>query len=159
MKTSAFRHPDHRPRSRALFEEAWTPGDLVQFEALVSACALVAQSDGWVTPEETRRVCERMRTLPDLDIFDVGDLVEAFEARITDFNRDPDAAQVIAEGAIRRLRDRPQAARLVASAACAVASADGGFDAEEREAVLRICALLVLSPQEVDLVAPRRRPT
>lgn len=91
MKTSAFRHPDHRPRSRALFEEAWTPGDLVQFEALVSACALVAQSDGWVTPEETRRVCERMRTLPDLDIFDVGDLVEAFEARITDFNRDPDA--------------------------------------------------------------------
>jgi tellurite resistance protein TerB len=100
-----------------------------------------------------------MRTLPALDVFGISDLIEAFEARIEDFNRDPEAALVMSEGTIRRLRDKPDAARLVASAACAVASADGGFDAEERAAILRICALLVLSPQEVDLVAPRRRPT
>ena len=154
MKTSQLRTHDRQP----VFEDAWTPGGLVQFEALVSACALVAQSDGWVTPEETLRVMERMRTLPALDGFGIGDLIEAFEARIEDFNRDPEAALVMSEGAIRRLRDKPDAARLVASAACAVASADGGFDAEERAAILRICALLVLSPQEVDLVAPRRRP-
>jgi tellurite resistance protein TerB len=154
MKTSQLQTPDRRP----VFEDAWTPGDLVQFEALVSACALVAQSDGWVTPEETHRVTERMRTLPALDVFGISDLIEAFEARIEDFNRDPEAALVMSEGTIRRLRDKPDAARLVASAACAVASADGGFDAEERAAILRICALLVLSPQEVDLVAPRRRP-
>lgn len=154
MKTSQLRTHDRQP----VFEDAWTPGGLVQFEALVSACALVAQSDGWVTPEETRRVTERMRTLPALDVFGIGDLIEAFEARIEDFNRDPEAAAIMSEGTIRRLRDKPDAARLVASAACAVASADGGFDAEERAAILRICALLVLSPQEVDLVAPRRRP-
>lgn len=154
MKTSQLRTHDRQP----VFEDAWTPGGLVQFEALVSACALVAQSDGWVTPEETRRVTERMRTLPALDVFGISDLIEAFEARIEDFNRDPEAAAIMSEGTIRRLRDKPDAARLVASAACAVASADGGFDAEERAAILRICALLVLSPQEVDLVAPRRRP-
>ena len=154
MKTSQLRTHDRQP----VFEDAWTPGGLVQFEALVSACALVAQSDGWVTPEETRRVTERMRTLPALDVFGIGDLIEAFEARIEDFNRDPEAAAIMSEGTIRRLRDKPDAARLVASAACSVASADGGFDAEERAAILRICALLVLSPQEVDLVAPRRRP-
>ena len=154
MKTSQLRTPDRQP----VFEDAWTPGGLVQFEALVSACALVAQSDGWVTPEETRRVTERMRTLPALDVFGISDLIEAFEARIEDFNRDPEAAAIMSEGTIRRLRDKPDAARLVASAACSVASADGGFDAEERAAILRICALLVLSPQEVDLVAPRRRP-
>ena len=154
MKTTQSQTHDRRPA----FKDAWTPGDLVQFEALVSACALVAQSDGRVTPEETRRVTERMRTLPALDVFESGDLIEAFEARIEDFNRDPEAALVMSEGTIRRLRDKPDAARLVASAACAVASADGGFDAEERAAILRICALLVLSPQEVDLVAPRRRP-
>ena len=154
MKTSQLRTHDRQP----VFEDAWTPGGLVQFEALVSACALVAQSDGWVTPEETRRVTERMRTLPALDVFGISDLIEAFEARIEDFNRDPEAAAIMSEGTIRRLRDKPDAARLVASAACSVASADGGFDAEEREAILRICALLVLSPQEVDLVAPRRRP-
>ena len=154
MKTSQLRTHDRQP----VFEDAWTPGGLVQFEALVSACALVAQSDGWVTPEETRRVTERMRTLPALDVFGISDLIEAFEARIEDFNRDPEAAAIMSEGTIRRLRDKPDAARLVASAACSVASADGGFDAEERAAILRICALLVLSPQEVDLVAPRRRP-
>ena len=150
MKTSQLRTHDRQP----VFEDAWTPGGLVQFEALVSACALVAQSDGWVTPEETRRVTERMRTLPALDVFGISDLIEAFEARIEDFNRDPEAAAIMSEGTIRRLRDKPDAARLVASAACSVASADGGFDAEERAAILRICALLVLSPQEVDLVAP-----
>lgn len=154
MRTSQLRTHDRQP----VFEDAWTPGGLVQFEALVSACALVAQSDGWVTPEETRRVTERMRTLPALDVFGISDLIEAFEARIEDFNRDPEAAAIMSEGTIRRLRDKPDAARLVASAACSVASADGGFDAEERAAILRICALLVLSPQEVDLVAPRRRP-
>ena len=154
METSQLRTHVRQP----VFKDAWTPGGLVQFEALVSACALVAQSDGWVTPEETRRVTERMRTLPALDGFGICDLIEAFEARIEDFNRDPEAATVMSEGVIRRLRDKPDAARLVASAACAVASADGGFDAEERAAILRICALLVLSPQEVDLVAPRRRP-
>ena len=45
------------------------------------------------------------------------------------------------------------------AAACAVASADGGFDAEERQTILRLCALLILSPQDLDLVAPRRRRT
>ena len=100
MKTTQLQTHDRRPA----FKDAWTPGDLVQFEALVSACALVAQSDGRVTPGDA-----------------AGHRADAYPA-------------------------------------CAVASADGGFDVEERAAILRICALLVLSPQEVDLVAPRRRP-
>jgi tellurite resistance protein TerB len=159
MSLSTFSQTPRRPGPPAEFQDAWTPGDLVQFEALVSACALVAQSDGWVTPEETRRVTERLRTLPALDVFGVEDVIEAFEARIVDFNQDPERAQSIAEASIRRVREKPAAARAVAAAACAVASADGGFDAEEREAVLRICAILILSPQDLDLVAPRRRRT
>ncbi|MFM8819211.1 MAG: tellurite resistance TerB family protein [Phenylobacterium sp.] len=157
MSGSAIRQTSRRKAEPVEFQDAWTPGDLVQFEALVSACALVAQSDGWVTPEETRRVSERMRTLPALDVFGVEDVIEAFEARIADFNRDPDRATAIAEASIRRLKEKPAAARAVAAAACAVASADGGFDAEERKVVLRICAILILSPQDLDLVAPRRR--
>lgn len=157
MSLSAISQTPRRRDGPAEFQDAWTPGDLVQFEALVSACALVAQSDGWVTPEETRRVIERMRTLPALDVFGVEDVIEAFEARIADFNRDPEMAQAIAESSIRRIREKPAAARAVAAAACSVASADGGFDAEEREAILRLCAILILSPQDLDLVAPRRR--
>lgn len=159
MSLSAFSQNPRRPGVAVEFQDAWTPGDLIQFEALVSACALVAQSDGWVTPEETRRVAERMRTLPALDVFGIEDVIEAFEARIADFNRDPDMAHAVAEATIRRLREKPAAARAVAAAACAVASADGGFDAEERQTILRLCAILILSPQDLDLVAPRRRRT
>lgn len=157
MSLSAFTQSPRRKDAAAEFNDAWTPGDLVQFEALVSACALVAQSDGWVTPDETRRVSERMRTLAALDVFGVEDVIEAFEARIAEFNEDPDRARAISEASIRRLREKPAAARAVAAAACAVASADGGFDAEEREAILRLCAILILSPQDLDLVAPRSR--
>ena len=66
-------------------------------------------------------------------------------------------ATLAAEASIRKLRDRPDAARQVAAAACAVAAADGGHDEEERNAILRICALLILSPQDLDLIAPPRR--
>lgn len=157
MSLSAIPGKTDRSRMRAPIEDTWTPGDLVQLEALVSACALVAQSDGWVTPEEHRRVAERMRTLPALNVFGVEDVLEAFEAVVSEFNRDPDLATLAAEASIRKLRDRPDAARQVAAAACAVAAADGGHDEEERNAILRICALLILSPQDLDLIAPPRR--
>ena len=57
--------------------------------------------------------------------------------------------------AVRRLRGRDDAARVVVNAACAVAVADGGFDAEERDALLRICTLLGLDPIQFELIAAR----
>jgi len=133
--------------------EAWTPGDAVQFEALVSACALVAHADGWVTPEERRRVSERMRTLQALSVFGVEDVLQAFEDAVEMLERDPEAV-AIAEDAVRRVKTQTEAARLVVAAACAVADADGDFDAEERIVLVRLCGLLGLSAQDLKLVAP-----
>ena len=33
-------------------DDVWTPGDVVQMDAVVAGCAMVAQADGWVTPDD-----------------------------------------------------------------------------------------------------------
>jgi len=132
--------------------DAWTPSQLAQLDALVAACALVAHADGWVTPEERLRMLERMRGLAALAVFGVEHALEAFEALDQRFERDQDSARFDAEAAVRRLRGRDDAARVIVNSACAVAVADGGLDAEERDVLLRICALLGLDPIQFELI-------
>lgn len=146
-------NPVHAERSR--ITDAWTPAQLEHLDALVAACALVSHADGWVTVEERARMLERMRGLAVFAVFGVEDALEAFEALDQRFEQDPDAARFEAEMAIRRLRGRDDAARVVVNAACAVAVADGGFDAEERDALLRICALVGLDPIQFELITVR----
>ena len=151
-----------RPRETvsaiSLRRAAWTPGDEVQMDALVAACALVAHADGWVTPDERRKLVERIGGLDAAHAFGPQDVLLAFETRIAHFEQDLDGAEADAEAAIAKLRSRPEAARLLARAACDVAAADGGFDGEERQSILRICELLELDPAEFDLTTPVRRP-
>lgn len=146
-----------RPTSASLMAEAWTPGDRLQLDALVGGCALVAHADGWVTAEERRRLVARVQGLPALGLFGVDEAVQAFEALIDRFEKDPDDGETVAEAAILRLRGRAGPAHLLVAAACSIAAADGGFDAEERAAILRICHLLDLEADAFDLLAARGR--
>ncbi|MFC4442480.1 tellurite resistance TerB family protein [Caulobacter henricii] len=143
--------------ARTRIVETWTPAQLDQLDALVAACALVAQADGWVTPDERGRMLDRMRGLPALALFGIDDALEAFEALDQRFEQDPETARFEAEMAIRRLRGRDDVARLVVNSACAVAAADGGLDAEERDVLLRICDLLALHPIQFDLITAAGR--
>ncbi|PTS90449.1 MULTISPECIES: tellurite resistance TerB family protein [unclassified Caulobacter] len=147
--------PIHAQRAR--ITDVWTPAQLDQLDALVAACVLVSHADGWVTVEERGRMLERMRGLPVLAVFGIDDALEAFEALDRRFEQDPDSGRFEAESAIRRLRGREAAGRLVVNSACAVAVADGGLDAEERDVLLRICSLLALSPIQFDLIAAGSR--
>jgi tellurite resistance protein TerB len=148
-------NPIHATSAR--FTDAWTPAQLDQLDALVAACALVAQADGWVTPDERGRMLERMRGLAALTVFGIDDALEVFEALDQRFEQDPEAARLEAELAIRRLRGRDDVARVVVNCACAVATADGGLDAEERDVLLRICALLSLDPIQFELITTAGR--
>lgn len=143
--------------ARTRITDAWTPAQLDQLDALIAACALVAHADGWVTAEERGRMLERMRGLAALAVFGVEDALEAFEALDQRFEQNPEAARLEAETAVRRLRGRDEAARIVVISACAVAVADGGLDAEERDVLLRICALLALDPIQFDLITAAGR--
>ena len=147
------RNRRYRPDFRSLLKEAWTPGDAVQFDAIVGACALVAHADGWVTIEERRKLTERFCALEDLAIFGPEEALEAFDGLIELFDRDPEIARRDAEGAVAKLRTNPLAARRLVATACGVAAADGGFDEAERDIVLRLCKVLNVPPVEFELIA------
>lgn len=132
--------------------DVWTPGDTDQMEALVAACALVAQADGWVTPDERRRMLDRIRCSASIAVFGADEVAFAFQALVDRFDRDLDAAEAAAEAAVARLRGRPGPSRLLIETACAIADADGGFDREERDLVMRLCRLLGLDPAAFDLL-------
>ena len=134
-------------------DDVWTPGNIVQMDAVVAACAMVAQADGWVTPEERTRMLDRMRNSPTIAFFGTDDVLALFEALNLRFERDLDDGETAAEVAIARLRGQPGPSRLLVETACSVAEADGGFDAEERAVILRVCKLLGISPEPYDVIA------
>jgi tellurite resistance protein TerB len=132
--------------------DLWTPGDTLQMEAVVAACVLVAQADGWVTPEERSAMIRRMRTSTLIAVFDIGEIIAAYEALNARFDRDLDDGEAHAEAAITALSGQPLFARLLIETACSVAESDGGFDGEEWQAIVRICRLLDQDPADFDLV-------
>lgn len=148
------------PRSNSLVrrragidpDDVWTPGDVVQMDAVVAGCAIVAQADGWVTPDERKRMIDRMRNSPTIAFFGVDDVLVLFEALNQRFDRDPEDGEATAEVAVSRLRGQPGPSRALIETACAVAEADGGFDAEERAVILRLCAILDVDPATFDLI-------
>jgi len=133
-------------------DDVWTPGDVIQMDAVVAGCAMVAQADGWVTPDERKRMIDRMRNSPTVAFFGADDVIVLFEALNLRFDRDLDDGEATAEVAVSRLRGQSGPSRALIETACAVAEADGGFDAEERAVILRLCRILDVDPAEFDLI-------
>lgn len=148
---------DRKERRRASIQpdDVWTHGDVVQMDAVVAACALVAQADGWVTLQERNRMTDRMRESASIRFFGLHEVIVGFEALNMRFDRDLADGEATAEAAIAQLRGQPGPSRLLIETACAVAEADGGFDAEERAALLRMCDLLDIDPASFELVHER----
>jgi tellurite resistance protein TerB len=116
-------------------------------DALIAACVLIAQIDGAVTPDERGRMVESLKRHGGLDGADLETALQTFETLDARFDTRPEETWVEAELMIRRLKGRAEAEG-VAVAAVAV-SIDGGLEAEERAAVLDICAWLGVSPVRV----------
>jgi tellurite resistance protein TerB len=133
-------------------DDVWTPGDVIQMDAVVAGCAMVAQADGWVTPDERQRMIDRMRNSPTVAFFGADDVIVLFEALNLRFDRDLDDGEATAEVAVSRLRGQSGPSRALIETACAVAEADGGFDAEERAVILRLCTILDVDPAQFDLI-------
>jgi len=146
--------PKLRGSSRKPIDQAdiWSPRDLVEMDAVVAACALVAHADGWVTPEERDRTVQRMSRTQAIAPFGSHEVIAAFEALVVRFEHAPAQGRAIAEAAVRGVRSDRRSARWLVDTACAVAMADGGFDAEERDAILRLCHLLDFDPADFALV-------
>jgi tellurite resistance protein TerB len=148
-KTSKIR----RGQSAVDPHDVWTSGDVAQMDAVVAACALVAQADGWVTAQERRRMIDRMSRSPSIRFFGLHEVTVGFEALNIRFDRDLEDGEAAAEAAVAVLRGQQGPSQLLIDTACSVAEADGGFDAEERDVILRLCRLLDLDPAHYNLTA------
>ena len=146
----------HRERRPVDPDDVWTMGDVAQMDAVVAACALVAQADGWVTAQERRRMIDRMSQSPSIRFFGLHEVTVGFEALNLRFDLDIEDGEAAAEAAVAALRGQSGPSHLLIDTACSVAEADGGFDAEERDVILRLCRLLDLDPSPYDLISSER---
>lgn len=149
-------NPVRRPRRPVDPHDVWTMGDVAQMDAVVAACALVAQADGWVTAQERKRMIDRMGQSPAIRFFGLHEVTLGFEALNRRFDLDLEDGEATAEAAVAGLRGQSGPAHLLIDTACSVAEADGGFDAEERDVILRLCRLLDLDPSPYDLISSER---
>ena len=139
----------------AFVEDLAAHHDHVLMEGVVAGCALVANADGWATEDERRRMLGLIRGFEPLAKFGVADVTGYFDELSIKFTHDPDAAEAEAFRAVGRLKGRGRQAELLVETCCAIAAADGGFDAEERSMARGICEVLELDPARFDLADAR----
>jgi tellurite resistance protein TerB len=120
-------------------------------EGIVAGCALVAYADGWVTTEEHDRMVSLIRGFEPIAVFGHDDVIATFEAMTSRFASDQSSGEAAALLAVARVKGRSKYPDLLVKTCCAIAAADGGFDAEERRVIIRICQLLGLDPETFNI--------
>jgi tellurite resistance protein TerB len=115
-------------------------------EGIVAGCALVAYADGWVTDEERNRMLGLICGFEPIAAFGLHDVETTFEALTARFAMEEEEGEQAALAAVARVKGAGVYPLLLIETCCAIADADGGFDAEEREAAIRICQVLGLEP-------------
>jgi len=117
-------------------------------EGIVAGCALVAYADGWVTDEEHDRMLNLLRGFAPISAFGLDEVIATFESLTAWFASDQIAGEAHAVEAIARVKGSQRYPALLVETCCVIAAADGGFDAEERTALVRICEVLGLDPAD-----------
>lgn len=145
MSKSMFKRTKSRLSASELRREL-EDADVALMEAVMAGCALVAYADGWVSPEETLRMRRLITRFEPAQALGVAEILRLFEDITLKFAEDHDAGERDALALVSRLVDRSRESELLIDTCCAIADADGGFDAEERETILKLCALLNVDP-------------
>ena len=139
------------PDWKSFIEEFRAAHAQTMIEPIVAGCALIAYADGWVSPEEERRMARLINDFRPLEVFGAEDVLRAFGEISRLFEEDHDAGEREALRLASELRGRGRHARLLLDTCCAIAAADGGFDREERHAAMALCGALDLDPADYGL--------
>lgn len=134
--------------SKKDFDKEFEHADPGLMEGVVAGCAMVAYSDGWVTPDEQRRMQGLIRGFEPVAAFGLADVLHFFDEVTAKFASDHDEGEAYALSLVERLVGHPHDSQLLIETCCAIAEADGGFDKEERDSILKMCALLGVDPKE-----------
>ena len=117
-------------------------------EACTAGCAIIANADGVVTPDEKRKMMGFMQASDTSSLYDTGEVIASFEKHCKKYDFDAQIGEAEALRAVATLQAKPAEARLLVRACCVIAAADGNFDQDERAAVTRMCQELGLDPNE-----------
>lgn len=115
-------------------------------EGIVAGCALVAYADGGVTDDEHDRMISLIRGFEPIAVFGLDDVIATFETMTSRFASDQNSGETAAFEAVARLKGASRYPALLVTTCCAIAAADGGFDAAERNVIIRTCHALGLNP-------------
>ncbi len=146
MSKGEFKRTKSRLNAADLSREL-QDADAALMEAVVAGCALVAYSDGWVSPEETLRMRRLILRFEPAKALGLSEILSLFEEVTLKFADDHETGEKDAFELVSRLIGRTRESRLLIDTCCGIADADGGLDAEERETILKLCTLLHITPE------------
>lgn len=120
-------------------------------DAVVAGCALVAAADGNIDSAEKQKMAGFISRSEELRVFDMNHVIDRFNHFVSGFEFDSIIGKGEALKAIGKLKNNPEASRLVIRVCCAIGSADNNFDEYEKQVVREICHHLNLTPAEFHL--------
>ncbi len=120
-------------------------------ESIVAACAMIAIADGEITADEKQKMMRFMDLNDAMKVFDKNKTTKLFQKYVEQMEFDVEIGRSEALSAIGRMNGKPNEARAVVRLACAIGSADGDFDADEKNSVRKMCQVLSLDASEFDL--------
>lgn len=120
-------------------------------EATAAACALIAAADGEVSAAEKEKMAGFIKNSPELKVFDIADVIKAFNDSIAKLEFDLSIGKAEALKLIGKIKSNDGASRLLVRVACAIGASDGDFDPQEKTACRQICLELGLNPADFEL--------
>lgn len=120
-------------------------------DAVVAGCALVAAADGHIESSEKQKMASYINRSEELKVFDMNDVINHFNHFVSGFEFDHGVGKMEALKAIGKLKNNPEAARILIGVCCAIGAADGDFDEKEKIIVREICQTVNLNPADFQL--------
>lgn len=120
-------------------------------EACVAGCALVSAADGEISSAEKMKMTGFIQNSKELKVFDLKKVIESFNGYCDKFAFDQQIGRAEALKAVAKVRNKPDAARMLVRVCIAIGGSDGNFDESERNVCRMICTELGLNPADFDL--------
>ena len=117
-------------------------------KAAMAASALAAYADGTVSLTERYSIDDMLENLERLNLHDPEKAIQILNDYIHALQKDPEPAQAVLIGKLKRISADRDAADLIVKIALAVSYADGHFNYAERMQFAEICETLGVDPKE-----------
>ncbi len=117
-------------------------------KAAMAASALAAYADGTVSLTERYSIDDMLENLERLSLHDTEKATQILNEYIHALRVDPEPAQAVLSGKLKRISADREAADLIVQIALAVSYADGHFSYAERMQFAEICETLGVDPKE-----------